>query len=220
MGAYATDVVEKLWPTNYGGRGTPYLSEGGFKMRDQYGNFSAPPQGYIWDFAKRAGVSVRSYGEFAVLDAARRRWCAPTFRASKGWCIRAFRRSISAIQDQRRGRYLARGVPEIRARRDAAATLDHPYRQRSHAGHDAGCVDAARDGRRQRPRARPHRRGDFAQPLLEGVGDLRHRGRRAERAGPRRRAPLGPVRDQPVLAAALGRFDALLDDRACCGRWS
>lgn len=65
MGAYATDVAEKLWPTNYGGRGTPYLSEGGFNIRDQYGNFSAPPEGYIWDFAKRAGVSVRSYGEFA-----------------------------------------------------------------------------------------------------------------------------------------------------------
>jgi len=65
MGAYATDVAEKLWPTNYGGRGTPYLSEGGFNIRDQYGNFSAPPLGYLWDFAKRAGVSVRSYGEFA-----------------------------------------------------------------------------------------------------------------------------------------------------------
>ena len=65
MGAYATDVAEKLWPTNYGGRGTPYLSEGGFNIRDQYGNFSAPPLGYLWDFAKRANVSVRSYGEFA-----------------------------------------------------------------------------------------------------------------------------------------------------------
>jgi hypothetical protein len=65
-GAYATDVAEKLWPTNYGSRGTPYLSEGGYKMRDQYGNFSAPPAGYIWDFAKRAGISVRSYGEFAT----------------------------------------------------------------------------------------------------------------------------------------------------------
>jgi YVTN family beta-propeller protein len=65
-GAYATDVAEKLWPTNYGNRGTPYLSEGGYKIRDQYGNFSAPPNGYLWDFAKRAGVTVRSYGEFAV----------------------------------------------------------------------------------------------------------------------------------------------------------
>ncbi len=66
MGAYATDVAEKLWPTNYGSRGTPYLSEGGYKLRGEYGNFSAPPLGYLWDFAKRAGVSVRSYGEFAT----------------------------------------------------------------------------------------------------------------------------------------------------------
>ncbi|OFW21108.1 MAG: hypothetical protein A3G21_14405 [Acidobacteria bacterium RIFCSPLOWO2_12_FULL_66_21] len=65
-GAYATDVVEKLWPTNYGSRGGPYLSEGGYKIRDQYGNFSAPPAGYLWDFARRAGVTVRSYGEFTA----------------------------------------------------------------------------------------------------------------------------------------------------------
>jgi DNA-binding beta-propeller fold protein YncE len=64
-GAYATDVVEKLWPTNYGRRGAVYLSEGGWGDRNAYGNLSAPPDGYIWDFATRAGVSVRSYGEFA-----------------------------------------------------------------------------------------------------------------------------------------------------------
>ena len=64
-GAYATDVVEKLWPTNYGQRGGVYLSEGGYGDRNPYGNLSAPSDGYIWDFATRAGVSVRSYGEFA-----------------------------------------------------------------------------------------------------------------------------------------------------------
>jgi DNA-binding beta-propeller fold protein YncE len=64
-GAYATDVVEKLWPTNYGRRGGVYLSEGGFGDRNPYGNLSAPSDGYLWDFATRAGVSVRSYGEFA-----------------------------------------------------------------------------------------------------------------------------------------------------------
>jgi sugar lactone lactonase YvrE len=68
MGAYATDVVEKLWPTNYGQRGGAYLSEGGFAQRNAYGNLSAPPNGYLWDFAVRAGVSVRSYGEFARWD--------------------------------------------------------------------------------------------------------------------------------------------------------
>ncbi len=63
--AYATDVVEKIWPTNYGGRGAVYLSEGGWTMRGPFGNFAAPPEGYLWDFATRAGVTVRSYGEFA-----------------------------------------------------------------------------------------------------------------------------------------------------------
>jgi YVTN family beta-propeller protein len=63
--AYATDAVEKLWPTLYGQRGGVYLSEGGHEIRNSYGNLAAPADGYIWDFANRAGVSVRSYGEFA-----------------------------------------------------------------------------------------------------------------------------------------------------------
>jgi hypothetical protein len=64
-GAYATDIVQKMWPPNYGGHGGLYLSEGGWETRTKYGNISAPPDGYIWDFAKRAGLTVRSYGEFA-----------------------------------------------------------------------------------------------------------------------------------------------------------
>ncbi len=64
-GAYATDVVEKLWPTNYGNRGAVYYSEGGWSLRNPFGNLSAPPNGYLWDAAARAGVSFRSYGEFA-----------------------------------------------------------------------------------------------------------------------------------------------------------
>jgi YVTN family beta-propeller protein len=63
--AYATDAVEKLWPTLYGQRGGLYLSEGGYEIRNSYGNLAASALGYIWDFADRAGVSVRSYGEFA-----------------------------------------------------------------------------------------------------------------------------------------------------------
>ena len=64
-GAYATDFVEKMWPANYGRREGLYLSEGGYKMRNPFGNIAAPAQGYIWDYAKRANVSYRSYGEFA-----------------------------------------------------------------------------------------------------------------------------------------------------------
>ncbi|HEY7287854.1 MAG TPA: alkaline phosphatase family protein [Vicinamibacterales bacterium] len=62
--AYATDVVQKLWQTMYGGRGGSYLGEGGFATRNPFGNLSTPEQGYIWDYAMRANVSVRSYGEF------------------------------------------------------------------------------------------------------------------------------------------------------------
>jgi len=64
-GAYATDFVEKTWPSNYGRREGLYLSEGGYKMRNPFGNIAAPARGYLWDFAKRANVSYRSYGEFA-----------------------------------------------------------------------------------------------------------------------------------------------------------
>jgi len=64
--AYATDFTEKVWPMNYGGRGAKYLSEGGPPFRNAYGNITAPAQGYIWDACLRAGVSVRSYGEFAL----------------------------------------------------------------------------------------------------------------------------------------------------------
>ena len=65
MGAYATDFVEKLWPTNYARRGAVYLSEGTGTMRNPYGNVAAPSEGYIWDAAIRKPVTVRSYGEFA-----------------------------------------------------------------------------------------------------------------------------------------------------------
>ncbi len=65
-GAYATDVVEKFWPLNYGGRGAAYLSEGGGANRNAYGNVTAPMNGYIWDAVLRAGKTVRSYGEFVM----------------------------------------------------------------------------------------------------------------------------------------------------------
>ncbi len=64
-GAYATDIIEKIWPLNYARRGGEYLSEGGGKMRNAYGNAAAPLNGYIWDAALRKSLEVRSYGEFA-----------------------------------------------------------------------------------------------------------------------------------------------------------
>jgi YVTN family beta-propeller protein len=57
MAAYATDYVEKTWPTNYSSRGRTYDYEGSKKI-------ARPTGGYIWDYCQRAGVSYRSYGEF------------------------------------------------------------------------------------------------------------------------------------------------------------
>ncbi|UOG77590.1 beta-propeller fold lactonase family protein (plasmid) [Hymenobacter tibetensis] len=58
MAAYATDYTEKTWPTSYGGRGGTYDYEGTRKI-------AYPRDGYIWDYCQRAGLSYRSYGEFA-----------------------------------------------------------------------------------------------------------------------------------------------------------
>ncbi len=58
-GAYATDFLEKTWPTSYGGRGGSYDAEG---FREVANN----KNGFIWDYCKKAGVSFRTYGEFAT----------------------------------------------------------------------------------------------------------------------------------------------------------
>ncbi|RZK58979.1 MAG: hypothetical protein EOO91_06550 [Pedobacter sp.] len=57
MAAYATDIVEKTWPTSYGGRGGTTNFEGGRPV-------TYPKDGFIWDYCQRAGISYRSYGEF------------------------------------------------------------------------------------------------------------------------------------------------------------
>lgn len=58
LGGYATDYLEKTWPTSYGGRGGDYDAEGNRKIANN-------KDGFIWDFCKRNGVSYRTYGEFA-----------------------------------------------------------------------------------------------------------------------------------------------------------
>jgi len=57
MGAYATDYLEKNWPTSYGGRGGSYPGEGKREIANN-------KNGFLWDICKRFGVSFRSYGEF------------------------------------------------------------------------------------------------------------------------------------------------------------
>jgi phospholipase C len=54
--AYATDQNEKSWPANYGGH-----------SQDNAFSFAYMPSGgYIWDAARRKGLTYRSYGEYAT----------------------------------------------------------------------------------------------------------------------------------------------------------
>ncbi len=58
LGAYATDYLEKTWPTSYGSRGGTYDSEGSREIANN-------KNGFLWNACKRYGVSYRTYGEFA-----------------------------------------------------------------------------------------------------------------------------------------------------------
>ncbi len=57
LGVYATDYLEKNWPTNYGNRGGTFDAAG---TRDIANN----KNGFIWDLCKRYGITYRTYGEF------------------------------------------------------------------------------------------------------------------------------------------------------------
>ena len=57
MGAYATDFVEKVWPPVYGEKAFTYVFEGNDAT-------AFPSNGYLWDAAAKAGLSLRNYGEF------------------------------------------------------------------------------------------------------------------------------------------------------------
>lgn len=56
-GAYATDFLEKTWPTSYGGRGGGYDAEGNRSVANN--------KNFIWDMCKKNNISYRTYGEFA-----------------------------------------------------------------------------------------------------------------------------------------------------------
>jgi len=53
MGAYATDFMEKNWPTSYGSRGVGAKGPTALNKK------------YIWDQANQSNISYRTYGEFA-----------------------------------------------------------------------------------------------------------------------------------------------------------
>ncbi len=72
MGAYATDYLEKNWPTSYGGRGGDYPGEGARAISNN--------KVFFWDLCKQNGVSYRTYGEFVsdgkpALDVLKNNYC-------------------------------------------------------------------------------------------------------------------------------------------------
>ena len=59
VGAFANDYLERMWPPLYGGRRKAYDFE-------DDASASTPHNGYLWNAAKRAGISFRNYGEFTT----------------------------------------------------------------------------------------------------------------------------------------------------------
>jgi hypothetical protein len=77
--AYATDYVEKTVPSNYSGRGRTYDYEGENRGQVPLDDVNEPANGYLWDLARRAHVSLRNYGEFT------RKGPGGRWVASKSW---------------------------------------------------------------------------------------------------------------------------------------
>lgn len=61
-GAFANDYVERMWPPAYGGRNDNDEVLTGMGA-------AVASSGYIWDAARRAGVTFRDYGEMALMPA-------------------------------------------------------------------------------------------------------------------------------------------------------
>ncbi|HSU80308.1 MAG TPA: alkaline phosphatase family protein [Candidatus Angelobacter sp.] len=65
--AKANDYVEKNWPANYSGRGRQYDFEGTNEA-------TYSEKGFLWDEAKRSGISFRDYGEFISYSFKKKKW--------------------------------------------------------------------------------------------------------------------------------------------------
>jgi hypothetical protein len=104
MGAYATDFVEKMWPLNYGHnklKKYPYPSEGALAV-------AQPAGGYIWDRAREAGVSYRSFGEFVSNGRTPKQPTTTRVSALKGHFDEWYRSFDMDYPDQQRAdRYIA-----------------------------------------------------------------------------------------------------------------
>ena len=118
LGAYGTDYLEKNWVTSYGGRGGSYPGEGEMEIANN-------KNGFIWNDCQRAGVSFRTYGEFATdykpnIPVLKNHFC-PYFTS---WDLK--------VRDTTRFNQWKRGV-RLTGKRKCFTTIKHPaFSQRSY----------------------------------------------------------------------------------------
>ena len=186
--------------------------------------------GFIWTGAQAAGKTVRDFGEFQSVPEPSRparpgRTCTATPRTWQATGQDTAYPIKVGLGDPVAERRVGAGLPASSTpsvpdiyrteiwkqdfEKNGPANLNMFWLSNDHTG---GPPNAAGPGRRQRPRGRPDRRRDLAQQVLEGLGDLRRRGRLPGRSRPRRRPP-GPDPDhQPVRPARRRRQPLLLAD--------
>ena len=177
--------------------------------------------GFIWTGAQAAGKSVKDFGEFQSVESkpAGATWqnlyCDTKTMDATGQHDRlphsnglgdpvAQRRvgaRLPAVRHQRPGHLqgadLEAGLREERScEPEHVLALQRPHRWPGEPG---------RPGRGQRPRGRQDGRHDLAQQVLEGLGDLRRRGRLPGRPRPRRRPPCPDPDHQPLRPARRRR---------------
>ncbi|MDP4224666.1 MAG: alkaline phosphatase family protein, partial [Bacteroidota bacterium] len=85
MGAYATDYLEKNWPTSYGDRGGNYPGEGSIAIANN--------KVFLWDQCRNKGVSYRTYGEF-INDEHK-----PTIQVLEGHYCKYFTPWVQSVRD-------------------------------------------------------------------------------------------------------------------------
>ncbi len=76
--AYATDYTEKTLPSAYSGRGRSYDYEGTNRDQRVDDDAAEPAAGYLWDLARRKGITFRNFGEF-VLEEGKREGPVPAW---------------------------------------------------------------------------------------------------------------------------------------------
>ena len=198
-GAYATDFVEKTWPPLYGGHGKlGYPAEGSNPAAD-------PVAGHIWDRAKEAGVTYRSYGE----------WVSGGGKGCKGRTkdpgpqgpLRPLLPQLQPGCERPRPRG---PVPEGtgRVREDGRTAAPHPDApaQRPHRRHRQGQADAEGVCRAERPGAGHRARGAVQVPFLEGAWPSSS-SRTTRRTAPTMSTRTAPSRSSPGPHVKRGFVD-------------